>query len=79
MPTLTVKVSHELHLRLDAEASALGVSKSHILRDALERQFVSSSRRGQRSLLDRMEDLVGTVNGPSDLSSNARHLDGYGQ
>ena len=81
MTTLTVKISSTLEHELRKASDQAHLSKSELVRRALEAYF------GQRktttplvSALDQAGDLVGCFSGgPSDLSSNPRHLDGFGQ
>jgi predicted DNA-binding protein len=79
MKTLTVKVPEELDLKLTAVANKLGESKSSIVRNAIEHAVTSSQPISDNSCLDLAKDLVGSVEGPTDLSHNKKHLAGYGQ
>ena len=80
MKMLTLKVPDDLDERLRAEARRRGTSKSAIVREAVGRYLVSSSpeERGP-SALDLMGDLVGSIEGPGDLSHNPRYMEGYGK
>ena len=44
--------------------------------DALAREPIEAPRG---SFLDGIEDLVGSVEGPADLSTNPRYMDKFGQ
>ncbi len=79
MKTLTVKVPEELDLKLAAVAKKIGESKSNLIRSAIEHIVTSSSTITANSCLDLAKDLVGSVEGPTDLSHNKKHLAGYGQ
>ncbi len=79
MKTLTVKVPEELDLKLAAVAKKLGESKSNIIRSAIEHVVKSSQAVTANSCLDLANDLAGSVEGPTDLSHNKKHLAGYGQ
>jgi len=79
MKTLTVKVPEELDLKLAAVANKIGESKSSLIRTAIEHIVTSSSAITANSCLDLAKDLVGSVEGPTDLSHNKKHLVGYGQ
>ena len=79
MKTLTVKVPEELDLKLAAVAKKIGESKSNLIRTAIEHIVTSSSAITANSCLDLAKDLVGSVEGPTDLSHNKKHLAGYGQ
>jgi hypothetical protein len=79
MKTLTVKVSEELDLKLAALAKKMGESKSNLIRSAIEHIVTSNHAMAANSCLDLARDLVGSVEGPPDLSQNKKHLAGYGQ
>ena len=78
MKTLTVKVPEELDLKLAAVAKKIGESKSNLIRSAIEHIVTSNSAITANSCLDLAKDLVGSVEGPTDLSHNKKHLEGYG-
>ena len=60
---------------LEQIASVEGVSKSAIIRGALERTL-SNRPKGKRRVnsLDLIRDLVGTQPGPKDASTNSKYL-----
>lgn len=74
MKTITVKVTDEQYACLTAAAKARAVSRSAVVRDTID--AVSSGH--QSSLLERMEDIVGSAEGPADLSTNKKYLKNYG-
>jgi len=79
MPTMSVKVPHSLMLRMERESTRRGLSKSRLIRDALERALNQRRRTAGATVFDLTKDLCGSVRGgPRDLSSNKKHLDGYG-
>lgn len=76
MRPLTVKVPRSLERRLDELARRRAVPRSVIVREALE-AYVA---RAQTSPLDLIADLVGSVDGlPSDLSTNPKYMEGFGE
>ena len=79
MKTLTVKVPEDLDLKLAAAAAKRGESKSDLIRTALESIVTASEAITPNSCLDLAKDIIGSVEGPSDLSYNKKHLKGYGQ
>ena len=79
MKTLTVKVPEELDLKLSAVAAKRCESKSALIRAALDHIVKSSEAITPNSCLDLAKDLSGSVEGPSDLSHNNKHLKGYGR
>ena len=50
-----------------------------MVREALEDRLGGETRDRAGSCLDLAGDLAGVLKGPADLSSNARHLKGYGR
>ena len=77
MTTISLKVPEALDLRLSQLAGKRGSSKSALIRDALERMVAASSAR-QCSCLSMASDLIGSVEGPADLSHNKKHIKGFG-
>lgn len=79
MKTVTVKVPDELHARLDALAKQRGQTKSDLVREALE-LFLNNmgETRPAPSALELAGDLVGSIEGPGDLSTNPKYLKGLG-
>jgi hypothetical protein len=76
MKTLTVKLPEPLATWLSRRAKELGRPQSEIVRDALERSRTGS---GSVSCHDLMIDVCGSVDGPKDLSTNPKYLDGFGK
>jgi hypothetical protein len=73
--TLTVKLPDPLFAEIESAARARKVAKSEIVRERLER-----GKTVKTSLWSRMEDLVVEDDSlPRDLSSNKKHLRGYGK
>jgi Arc/MetJ-type ribon-helix-helix transcriptional regulator len=79
MKTLTVKVPEDLDLKLTAVAAKRRESKSALIRAALDLLVKSSEAITPNSCLDLAKDLIGSVEGPSDLSYSNKHLKGYGR
>jgi hypothetical protein len=76
MPTVSVKMPKELHARLEAEATRRGTTKSAVLREAFaQRQTVVP----KGSLYERAKHLIGSVDGPGDLSTRSKIMEGYGR
>jgi hypothetical protein len=74
--TVSVKLPASLASWLTQQARDLRRSKSALVRQALEQQ---RSQPGKGTCLDLMEDLCGSVRGPRDLSTNPKHLAGFGK
>ncbi len=79
MKTISVKIPEDLDLKLTAVAEKRRESKSAIIRSALDHLVKSSDAITPNSCLDLAKDLIGSVEGPSDLSYNNKHLKGYGR
>jgi hypothetical protein len=78
MKTLTVKVADGLFSEIASAARARNLPKSEIVRERLMHKATAKRHKG--SLWSRMEDLVIQIDSlPADLSSNKKHLGGYGQ
>lgn len=75
MPTVTVKMPKELHARLEAEARRGGTTKSALLREAFANRPTTAPTG---SLYERARHLIGSVDGPGDLSARSKTMEGYG-
>lgn len=78
MAILTVKLPEDLDQRLSATARHRGISRSKLVREALERSLRIVSNAEQPSCLDLAGDLVGVHSGSPSLSHDKKHLKGYG-
>ena len=80
MKTFSVKLPPRLSAQLTRAARQRGQSKSAVVRAALE-QFLNGEGAGQRPLsaLDLAGDLVGCAEGPGDLSTNPKYMEGFGE
>jgi len=80
MKTISLKLPPNLSAKLDHAASQRRQSKSEIVRAALE-QFLNGGSRTRRqvSALELAGDLVGCVEGPGDLSTNSKYMEGFGE
>jgi hypothetical protein len=79
MTAITVKVPDILNRKLQAVAGKSGLSKSALMRNAIEASLengVPTSK--QATAYDLLETHIGKVSGPSDLSCNQRRMRGYG-
>jgi len=78
MSTLTLKVPDVLNSQLNCYAKQKGLSKSEIVRIALVEYFSRDNIKYEQSILDFSEDLAGSIEAPSDISTNEDYLEGYG-
>jgi metal-responsive CopG/Arc/MetJ family transcriptional regulator len=75
MRVTSVKLPKDLDKKLTELARQRRASRSAILREAFE-AFASSPRR---SVTAAAGDLVGSLSGPTDLSTNPEHMAGFGE
>ncbi|MFM8705577.1 MAG: CopG family ribbon-helix-helix protein [Planctomycetia bacterium] len=78
MRTISVKLPEPLATWLDRAASERSRSRSEIIREALERWQAAARAGDGPSVAEVLGDLRGSVSGPRDLSTNPKHLRGYG-
>jgi hypothetical protein len=79
MTTITCKISEKLNGQLEALARRRRTSKSAILREALEGKTKASARSAAPSAYDLVKHLCGSLRGPKNLSTNPRHMRGFGE
>lgn len=83
MRTLSIKVPEALDRDLSRLAKRRGVSKSVLVRDTMgdlvAHERSDADRPPVGSFLALAGNLAGCVDAPEDMSSNKRHLEGYGQ
>jgi hypothetical protein len=73
MTQLCVRIDDRLGALLEARARSLGLRRSDVVRRALEREVGAASVGDQAPLLERMGELVGSVDsGIPDLGSRHR-------
>ncbi len=77
MKTISLKLPAELETQLARLSRQRSVTRSEIVRAALE-AYLAKGDTTRRSCLDLAGDLAGSLDGPADLASNPRHLKGYG-
>lgn len=76
METWTIKVPKQLSARISRLARERHISRSALVREALERLSEGESE----TFVDRVSQWVGAAKGlPKDLSTNPRYLRGYGK
>jgi len=80
MTTLTVKLPEELGLELETAAKRRRTSKSEIIRQLMEQGLTAQRRTTSASCYELAKDLCGSIRGARrDLSTNNRHLEGFGK
>ena len=83
---ITIEITPAQKQGIERLAEQQGVSLEDAVRTAIEHEIAASSSNGDEtpeaepgSFLDGLEHLVGSVEGPPDLSSNPEHMKGYKQ
>ena len=79
MKNVSLKMSEEMDAEVERMAAEMGVGKSTFVRDAVAEYVVSRREPQKGSVLDRVGDLAGCVDGPEDLSFNPEHMDSFGR
>jgi predicted transcriptional regulator len=80
MSVLTMKVSAELAAKLEKISARRRVSKSQIIREALEKALMKAESDNELSAYDLMKEGFGVVRtGIKDLASNKNHLKDFGK
>jgi len=75
MRTVSFKLPEDLDDALNELARTRRSSRSALVREALE----SLAKGNRRSVTALAGELVGSVDGPSDLATNRKHMAGYGR
>lgn len=76
MTTISLKLPDELAAQLDRLARDRGVARSLVVREAIAELL--RRRGGESTPAELAGDLVGSLEGPADLSTNQDHLEGFG-
>ena len=79
MKTISLKLPDPLHAKLERLAKARKQTKSELLREALEQMLDGTRCRKPVSALELAGDLAGCLEGPGDLSTNPKYMEGYGR
>ena len=75
MKTISLKLPESLDRLLGKLSKERHTSRSLIVREALQTYI----RAPGNTVASLASDLIGVVEGPSDLSTSDRHLNGYGR
>ncbi len=80
MPTISLKLPEALLRQLESEARVRRVTKSHLVRESLEKALEPKGKSSKSSCYDLARDLAGTVKGmPRDLATNPDYMEGFGR
>ena len=75
MRVVSIKLPEDLDNELSEIARRRNATRSAVLREALE----AFARGPRRSVTAAAGDLVGSLEGPRDLSTSKKHMAGYGE
>jgi hypothetical protein len=80
MHTISLKLPDALLALLEREARARQVTKSHLVRESLEKALEGRSPPGKASCYDLARDLAGVLKGlPRDLATNPAYMKDFGR
>lgn len=78
MTTITCKIPEKLDAELAAAARQRRVSKSTIVREALENRLKRGRGVAALTAYDLAKSVCGKLRGPSDLATNPKYMEGFG-
>ena len=80
MKTISLKLPESLHAKLERVAKQRGLNKSFLVRSAIE-QYINGRIPTTKSVsaLELAGDLAGCLEGPGDLSTNPKYMEGFGE
>jgi len=77
---ITVRIPQALTARLRSRSRAKGTTESELVREALESYLAHSKKERSAYELAEEAGIIGPMrNAPKDLSTNPRHLKGFGK
>jgi len=79
MKTISLKLPDDLDKELSSRAEQTRTTKSALIREAIEGFLVQGPGPRKGSFLELAADLIGSVEGPGDLSYNKEYLKDYGR
>jgi hypothetical protein len=79
MKTVSLKLPDELARDLERSAKRQKRGKSQIIRAALEQYLRSANGAAQPTFYDLASDLIGQFDGPPDLATNPKNMEGFGR
>lgn len=74
LKAITVKIGRSAYVKVARVAKRRGVTASAVVREAIENLEEPTAM----SFCEAAGDAVGSVEGPVDLSTNPKYLEGYG-
>ena len=80
MKTISLKLPDDIDQELTTRAESTGTTKSALIREAIE-GYLSQQEQGpgKGTFLELAGDLIGSLEGPGDLSYNKDYMKDYGR
>ena len=79
MRTISLKLNETLDEKLIEIAQKQGISKSRVIRNAVIAYLKANNDFSSESCFSLANDLLGSIDGPSDLSFNKKHMEDFGK
>jgi hypothetical protein len=79
MKTISLKLTDNLLRKLERTARERGQSKSDVIRSALEQYLNGERTLPPGSALEAALPWIGCVEGPGDLATNPKYMEGFGE
>lgn len=79
MKTISLKVTDTLLRKLERAARERGQSKSAVVRSVLEQYLNGAGAGASGSALEAARPWIGCVEGPGDLATNPKYMEGFGK
>ncbi len=75
-----MKLTPEEKAKIKRLAERRGVSQKEAVMDLVNEEMIAYQVEAEPgSILEKMESYVGVIEGPGDLSTNPKYLEGYGE
>lgn len=79
MKTISLKLPESLDAKLSRVAKQRDQTKSDVVRAALEEYLNGERAAAQETFLAAAQKWIGCVEGPGDLSTNPKYMEGFGR
>ena len=79
MKTISLKLPEALDAKLARLAKARKQTKSEVVREAIESMLNGGQPKRPVTMAELAGDLLGCLEGPGDLSTNPKYMEGYGR
>jgi len=77
--TISLKLTETLDEKIVEIARKKGIKKSQVIRDAVAAYVEKNKDLSAESCFSLAHDLLGSVEGPYDLSFNKKHMEDFGE